>query len=416
MGAINSVRRLTIQTIGLLEALEPTTAEVALKAEAVDAMQRLVQAKWPHLRLRAFGSSQNGFGGGSSDLDIGLFFDDPAKLAAINWNDRVQILASVAGLLAHPGDLQLEQFIYSARVPLLKFWDTRRKIAIDVTVGNPLALENTRLLRQYGQVDARVRPLVFAVKHWAKQRGINDASNGSLSSYAWIMLVIFYLQTRSTPILPCLPTEASSSLVAACPTPEAMPSRCGHDSVGALLAGFFHFYAWDFDYKSTVVSIRTGAGLPKMGKWGLGLGTWRFSIEDPFDLGHDVGRVIFHPKGQARLNDELRRAATMALVPDGHLDVICAPLEELTCFICNARAHKPRDCPDMWLPPTAATSPVSSSGSASSYGKSTGKPPKVVSIKAATPTAVKNHKFHLESKKRPRRRSKSSPKKKMMLI
>ena len=50
-------------------------------------------------------------------------------------------------------------------------------------VGSASALLNTALLKYYAQVDPRVRPLVFAVKYWAKQRGINDAVNGTLSSY-----------------------------------------------------------------------------------------------------------------------------------------------------------------------------------------------------------------------------------------
>ncbi|OQR91413.1 Poly(A) polymerase [Achlya hypogyna] len=387
MGAINSVRRLTIQTISLLEALEPTPMETALKQQATVAMERLVQHKWPHLRLHAFGSSQNGFGGGSSDLDVGLFFDDPAELAALSWNDRIQILASVASILTHNGVLELEQFVYSARVPLLKFWDRRRKIAIDMSVGSPMALQNTRLLKAYGQLDARVRPLVFAVKHWAKQRRINDASNGSLSSYAWIMLVIFFLQTRPAPVLPVLSVDAPEIGAAL----ESSPP----DAVGALLAGFFQFYAWDFDYKSNVVSIRLGAALPKVGKWGLGLGTWRFSIEDPIDLQHDVARVVFHCKGQARLLGELRRAAAMTLGAECTLDTICELVEEQRCFICDSLAHAPRDCPDMWLPTTTDTTP-----------------PRLPA--PAKPVLTKT----LDNKKRPRRRtrSKSTPKKKMMLI
>ncbi|OQR95631.1 Poly(A) polymerase [Thraustotheca clavata] len=400
MGAINSVRRLTIQTIGLFEALEPSAEEITIKKQATAKMQSLVQEKWPHLYLRAFGSSENGFGCGTSDLDIGLFFEDPNEGITLSWNDRIQILASVGSILTQNTAMELEQFIYSARVPLLKFWDTQYKISIDISVGNPLALNNTQLLKQYGQVDSRVRPLVFAIKHWAKQRRINDASNGSLSSYAWINMVIFYLQTRTIPIVPCIPTDDTCCLVSGNPLTHLGSQE---DSVGALLTGFFHYYAWEFDYKTDVVSIRAGTTLPKIGKWGLGLGTWRFSIEDPFDLQHDVGRVIFHPKGQLLLIDELRRAAKMALDPDCNLEAICAPVAESLCFICDSGRHAPRDCPEMWLTPTNPQIPS--------------KPivTKTSEVKAAK-TIPKS--TALDSKKRPRRRarSKSNPKKKMMLI
>lgn len=52
-----------------------------------------------------------------------------------------------------------------------------------MSVGGVNVLLNTALLQYYGRVDARVRPLAFAIKYWAKRRGINDAANGTLSSY-----------------------------------------------------------------------------------------------------------------------------------------------------------------------------------------------------------------------------------------
>lgn len=43
-------------------------------------------------------------------------------------------------------------------------------------------------------MDYRVKPLVVLVKKWAKNHGINDASMGTLSSYALTLMVIHYLQ------------------------------------------------------------------------------------------------------------------------------------------------------------------------------------------------------------------------------
>jgi len=46
-------------------------------------------------------------------------------------------------------------------------------------------------------VDPRVRPLVMFVKHWAKFQNINDASQGTVSSYSLALMVIHYLQCKS---------------------------------------------------------------------------------------------------------------------------------------------------------------------------------------------------------------------------
>ena len=46
----------------------------------------------------------------------------------------------------------------------------------------------------FTSVDYRVQPLVMLVKRWAKTHNINDASLGTLSSYALALMVIHYLQ------------------------------------------------------------------------------------------------------------------------------------------------------------------------------------------------------------------------------
>jgi DNA polymerase sigma len=50
----------------------------------------------------------------------------------------------------------------------------------------------------------RLRNLVYLVKHWARQRDVNNTYRGTLSSYAYAVMCIHLLQTRNPPILPCL--------------------------------------------------------------------------------------------------------------------------------------------------------------------------------------------------------------------
>jgi terminal uridylyltransferase len=64
----------------------------------------------------------------------------------------------------------------------------------DISLQNRLAVENSMLLRAYGSIDPRVRYLVFLIKHWAKARQMNSPSDGTLSSYGFILCVIHFLQ------------------------------------------------------------------------------------------------------------------------------------------------------------------------------------------------------------------------------
>ena len=63
----------------------------------------------------------------------------------------------------------------NAKVPIVKIWDPELSLACDMNVNNTLALENTRMIKTYVEIDARVRPLAMIIKHWTKRRILNDA-------------------------------------------------------------------------------------------------------------------------------------------------------------------------------------------------------------------------------------------------
>lgn len=65
--------------------------------------------------------------------------------------------------------------IAAAKVPIVKIWDPILRVAADMNVNNTLALENTRMIRNYVMIDERVRPLGLMIKYWTKQRILNDA-------------------------------------------------------------------------------------------------------------------------------------------------------------------------------------------------------------------------------------------------
>jgi len=65
--------------------------------------------------------------------------------------------------------------VSTAKVPIVKIWDPELRLACDMNVNNTLALENTRMIKTYVQIDPRVRPLAMIIKHWTKRRIVNDA-------------------------------------------------------------------------------------------------------------------------------------------------------------------------------------------------------------------------------------------------
>jgi len=69
--------------------------------------------------------------------------------------------------------------ISHAKVPIVKIWDPELRLACDMNVNNTLALENTRMVRTYVEIDERVRPLAMIIKYWTKRRILNDAGNST---------------------------------------------------------------------------------------------------------------------------------------------------------------------------------------------------------------------------------------------
>jgi terminal uridylyltransferase len=94
--------------------------------------------------------------------------------------------------------------ITTARVPIVKFYMRPWRMQCDISLENKLALRNTRLLAAYTKIDPRVPKLGCALKRLAKSCDMCDAAAGSLSSYAYVLMLLHYLQTVTPPIVPVL--------------------------------------------------------------------------------------------------------------------------------------------------------------------------------------------------------------------
>lgn len=254
--------------------------------------------------------------------------------------------------------------IPSAKVPIVKIWDPELKLACDMNVNNTLALENTRMVRTYVEIDERVRPLAMIIKYWTRRRVVNDAGKSgsttrpsqprqaltprpfstafgsTLSSYTWICLIIAFLQLREPPVLPALHQCPHLKL----PTTDGHETEFADDlsklrgfgdkngsTIGELLFQFFKFYAHEFDYDNMALSVRLGKMIPKTEKkWHVAMNNM-LCVEEPFNSERNLGNTAddFSFRG---LHLELRRA--FDLIADAKLDECCEqfvfPKEEVS--------------------------------------------------------------------------------------
>lgn len=245
-------------------------------------------------------------------------------------------------------------------------------VECDLSMQNPLACLNTSLLLTYSQIHPVTRVLASIIKRWAKSRDINSPSNHTLSTYGYIIMLLHFLtyhkRTNSglvttidrrdnrepwTPLLPNLqwmdprwpdspprtpylelPAKPKQLLIHPLdPTgfivntyfyrlndPAAL-SRLqrrfpGQDlSLSILLASFFRYYAYEFDYKRHMVSLNATASKGMVDREAKAeLDCWRaygtgLSIEDPFETFYDVAHVVKGPNFH-RIRNEFAMAYT----------------------------------------------------------------------------------------------------------
>ncbi|XP_030593881.1 terminal uridylyltransferase 7 [Archocentrus centrarchus] len=275
----------------------PDELEVGVREHILQDLELFVRRQFDGARLQLFGSSKNGFGFRQSDLDICMVLEGQETIDDI---DCINIIESLARLLKKHPDLRNILPITTAKVPIVKFYHVRTGLEGDISLYNTLALHNTHLLATYAAIDRRVKILCYAMKVFAKMCDIGDASRGSLSSYAYTLMVLFFLQQRNPPVIPVLQEIYDGK------KPEvlvdgwnvyffddlkALPSHWPHygkntETVGELWLNLLRFYTEDFDFREHVVCVRQLARLTTFNKqW-----TSKYIvIEDPFDLNHNLG-------------------------------------------------------------------------------------------------------------------------------
>ncbi|WCJ23112.1 Poly(A) RNA polymerase GLD2-A [Euphorbia peplus] len=308
------INRLNAHFVSIYESLIPPEEEKAKQKQLLTLLERLVNKEWPQARLYLYGSCANSFGVLKSDVDVCLAIGD----ADVN---KSEILLKLADLL-QSDNLQNVQALTRARVPIVKLMDPVTGLSCDICINNVLAVVNTKLLRDYSLIDVRLRQLAFIVKHWAKSRGVNETYQGTLSSYAYVLMCIHFLQQRRPAILPCLQEMKSSYFVTVddiqCSYCDQVEKLCGYGSrnketIAQLVWAFFNYWAYHHDYANDVISVRRGTLISKREKdWTRRIGNDRhlICIEDPFETTHDLGRVVDKYSIKV-LREEFERAANV---------------------------------------------------------------------------------------------------------
>ncbi|GBM18147.1 Speckle targeted PIP5K1A-regulated poly(A) polymerase [Araneus ventricosus] len=192
----------------------------------LDYIRSLFQPFYPDCLLIAFGSTINGFGtkGGDMDmmfspssdyehLDASEINDDggtpiisdarenPSVMAQLkNMSKEKQLRFLLRVLRRNRNEIKGAVYI-PAKCPIVKFIVSHNyDVWCDLSFQHGLAKYNTELLRFFSVLDSRIKPLMITLRFWA--RHLKIVKTGAFSSYAFNLLVIFFLQNLEEPILP----------------------------------------------------------------------------------------------------------------------------------------------------------------------------------------------------------------------
>ncbi|XP_070261230.1 terminal uridylyltransferase 4 isoform X2 [Myotis yumanensis] len=348
--------------------LSPPFSEQHNREQILMGLEKFIQKEYDEkARLCLFGSSKNGFGFRDSDLDICMTLEGHENAEKLNCKEIIENLAKI--LKRHPG-LRNILPITTAKVPIVKFEHRRSGLEGDISLYNTLAQHNTRMLATYAAIDPRVQYLGYTMKVFAKRCDIGDASRGSLSSYAYILMVLYFLQQRKPPVIPVLQEIFDGKQI-----PQRMvdgwnafffdkteelkkrlPSLGKNtETLGELWLGLLRFYTEEFDFKEYVISIRQKKLLTTFEK------QWTskcIAIEDPFDLNHNLGagvsrkmtnfimkafingRKLFGTPFYPLIGREAEYFFDSRVLTDGEL----AP-NDRCCRVCGKIGHYMKDCP-----------------------------------------------------------------------
>lgn len=209
-----------------------------------------------------FGSTLTGLDFHGSDLDFYVQLKSQP-----NSEDETRININKAAKLSrylHTKEFMVICTIHNARVPLIRLLHKKSKVTCDVNFTSQFGYYNSYFIGHVVGYDRRIRDMAVILKLWSKTNKLT--SQMIISNYCLIMLMIFYLQNLSTPMLDTIINiqRTRSPMILDKQkkwnfyfNDSINKSKNNHQSLRELLVGFFDYYS-KLNTRENVVSLLTG--------------------------------------------------------------------------------------------------------------------------------------------------------------
>jgi len=254
--------------------MTPTELEQGIRFRVLERVQAAAQMACPDCHVVVFGSTFTGLALPASDIDLlckGWGGKDPVSHSQMELFGKTMVKYGVTA------EESLD-VISSARVPIVKFRDSRTQISVDVCFNQTRALDTAKLVKAMCKKYGAFLPLALFLKFYHHTRSLNETYSGGIGSFMLSCMLVSMFQSHES--------RSNSRFN------KGLFSDC---STGSWLMEFFHYYGYDFNYSKVVISVAFPEGFQSKttSQFRCHRQPYLVSIINPFERTKDLGRNAF---------------------------------------------------------------------------------------------------------------------------
>ncbi|KAI6416975.1 hypothetical protein MCOR20_000656 [Pyricularia oryzae] len=282
---------------------KPRDFEEKLRQGLIDELAKLIRnSQFRDATVYPFGSFKSNLYLPTGDMDLVFCSDSYMSGRAARYSSKNHVFKF--GAFIERKQLAVDNHvekISKARVPLVKYVDSRTGLKVDVSFENITGIRAIETFLAWREQFPDMPVLVTCIKHFLAMRGLNEPANGGIGGTTVICLVVSMLQLS--------PDVQSRSM-----TPES--------HLGQLLLRFFDLYGNRFSYDRVAISMNPPRYIPKSQVTNIVYrNTDRLSIIDPNNPENDIsggsGNIRTIKAAFSQAHDLLReRVATLTRSPN----------------------------------------------------------------------------------------------------
>lgn len=299
--------------------IRASETDTRLKYLTCRQVEQSISGMFPYLALLPFGSSVNGFGNQSSDLDavmslevkdqrsnrpnFDLFFQEGKSNKYRMPEDRTSVISYlqfITEILYMMPGVSRAACLSRARVPIIKYTHLYTGLECDISANNWSGYCMSEMLYNYTALDRRIAPLVLAVRLWAKGNGLTSRHPGRwITNFSLTMMVLHYFMVRQG-LVPLRVLQSNArpedkrtmedgldcTFLRDVAKIRQLQGEQSSASLGELLQDFIEYYR-DFNFRYHCLSPLTGTVLIKKSNV-----TFPLHIQNPLQPELNVSRNV----------------------------------------------------------------------------------------------------------------------------